>query len=93
MSFEIKVTAVPAWHGSLGSHLIVGETTGFVLEWPGQKYGALYISGDLVWFSGHPVRSRNGFGLAPRSFILGKQVSPALDRFGLLFLPEKPYKW
>lgn len=49
---EIKVTAVPARHGSLGSHWIVGETTGFVLEWPGQKHGALYISGDSVWFSG-----------------------------------------
>jgi L-ascorbate metabolism protein UlaG (beta-lactamase superfamily) len=49
---EIKVTAVPARHGSLGSHWIVGETTGFVLEWPGQKQGALYISGDSVWFSG-----------------------------------------
>jgi L-ascorbate metabolism protein UlaG (beta-lactamase superfamily) len=51
---EIKVTAVPARHGSLGSHLIVGETTGFVLEWPGQKQGALYISGDSVWFNGIP---------------------------------------
>jgi L-ascorbate metabolism protein UlaG (beta-lactamase superfamily) len=51
-SFEIKVTAVPARHGSLGSHLIVGETTGFILEWPGQKHGALYISGDTVWFNG-----------------------------------------
>jgi L-ascorbate metabolism protein UlaG (beta-lactamase superfamily) len=49
---EIKVTAVPARHGSLGSHLIVGETTGFVLEWPGQEKGALYISGDSVWFNG-----------------------------------------
>jgi Predicted Zn-dependent hydrolases of the beta-lactamase fold len=52
--FEIKVTAVPARHGSMGSHLIVGETTGFVLEWPEQKYGALYISGDSVWFKGIP---------------------------------------
>ena len=51
-SFDLKVTAVPARHGSLGSHLIVGETTGFVMEWPGQKYGALYISGDSVWFNG-----------------------------------------
>ena len=50
--FEVKVTTVPARHGSLGSHLMVGETTGFVLEWPGQKYGALYISGDSVWFNG-----------------------------------------
>src|SRR6266540_1469468 len=49
---EITVTAVPARHGSLGSHWLVGETTGFVLEWPGQKQGALYISGDSVWFSG-----------------------------------------
>ena len=34
---EIKVTAVPARHGSLWSHIIVGETTGFVLEWNGQN--------------------------------------------------------
>lgn len=49
---EIKVTAVPCRHGIWGSHLIVGETTGFVLEWQGQKHGALYISGDTVWFNG-----------------------------------------
>lgn len=51
-ALEIKVTAAPARHGSMGSHMIVGETTGFVLEWPEQKYGALYISGDTVWFKG-----------------------------------------
>lgn len=50
--FQIKITAMPAHHGSLGSHLIVGETTGFMLEWEGQKHGALYISGDTVWFNG-----------------------------------------
>lgn len=49
---EIKITAAPAHHGTLGSHLIVGETTGFILEWAGQKHGALYISGDTVWFNG-----------------------------------------
>ena len=51
-NFDIKITAVPARHGSLGAHWIVGETTGFVLEWLGQKQGALYISGDTVWFRG-----------------------------------------
>jgi L-ascorbate metabolism protein UlaG (beta-lactamase superfamily) len=51
-SSDIKVTAAPARHGSLGSYLIVGETTGFVFEWPGQKHGALYISGDTIWFNG-----------------------------------------
>jgi L-ascorbate metabolism protein UlaG (beta-lactamase superfamily) len=48
----IKVTATPARHGTLGSHIIVGETTGFILEWEGQQHGALYISGDTVWFKG-----------------------------------------
>ena len=49
---KITVTAAPAHHGTLGSHIIVGETTGFILEWAGQKHGALYISGDTVWFKG-----------------------------------------
>jgi len=49
---KIRITAAPARHGTLGSHIIVGETTGFILEWTGQKYGALYISGDTVWFNG-----------------------------------------
>jgi L-ascorbate metabolism protein UlaG (beta-lactamase superfamily) len=49
---SVKVTAAPAHHGTLGSHFLVGETTGFLLEWPGQTHGALYISGDTVWFKG-----------------------------------------
>ena len=49
---NLKVTAVPARHGSLGSYLLVGETTGFILEWDDQKDGALYISGDTIWFNG-----------------------------------------
>jgi L-ascorbate metabolism protein UlaG (beta-lactamase superfamily) len=50
--FQIKITAMPARHGSLGSHIIVGETTGFLLEWSGQAHGGLYISGDTIWFNG-----------------------------------------
>ena len=43
----------------------MGETTGFVLEWPGQKHGALYISGDSVWFSGiHEINKRFHIGTA-----------------------------
>jgi len=62
---EIKVTAVPARHGSLWSHIIVGETTGFVLEWNGQEHGALYISGDTVWFNGmHEIAYRFKIGTA-----------------------------
>lgn len=61
----VKVTAVPAWHGSLWSHIIVGETSGFILEWSGQKHGALYISGDTVWFNGiHEIAHRFKIGTA-----------------------------
>lgn len=60
---EIKVTAVPARHGSLWSYIVVGETTGFILEWSGQKHGALYISGDTVWFNGiHEIAHRFKIG-------------------------------
>jgi len=62
---KIKVTAVPARHGSMGSHILVGETTGFILEWDGQKYGVLYISGDTVWFNGmHEIADRFKIGTA-----------------------------
>ena len=60
---EVKITAVPARHGSLWSYIIVGETTGFILEWNGQKHGALYISGDTVWFNGiHEIAQRFNVG-------------------------------
>jgi len=62
---EIKVTAVPARHGTLVSYLVVGETTGFILEWQGQKHGALYISGDTVWFNGlREIKERFKVGTA-----------------------------
>ncbi|MBX3427559.1 MAG: MBL fold metallo-hydrolase [Pirellulales bacterium] len=47
----ITITAVPARHGPRwlpGSRHVVG----FVLQWPAQTSGALYISGDTVWFGG-----------------------------------------
>jgi len=74
-NFELKVTAVPARHGSLGSYLIVGETTGFVLEWPSQKHGALYISGDSVWFSGFPEIAKH-FQIGTAILHIGKASFP-----------------
>jgi L-ascorbate metabolism protein UlaG (beta-lactamase superfamily) len=49
--FKITVTATPALHGPRwlpGTH----HVSGFVLEWEGQKNGALYISGDTIYFEG-----------------------------------------
>lgn len=46
----LKITATPAIHTSNPAlREAVGEVTGFILEWKGQKDGAFYISGDTVW--------------------------------------------
>ena len=46
----IRVTATLALHGLAEAvRKATGEVTGFVLEWEGQD-GALYITGDTVWF-------------------------------------------
>ena len=60
---EVKITAVLARHGSLWSYIVVGATSGFILEWNGQKHGALYITGDTVWFNGiHEIAHRFKIG-------------------------------
>lgn len=47
---RLKITSMPAVHTSNPDlREIVGEVTGFMLEWKGQKTGAFYISGDTVW--------------------------------------------
>src|SRR5258708_494055 len=48
----VTVTATPARHGVPGIHLLSGPAIGFFLEWPGQRHGGFYISGDTVYFRG-----------------------------------------
>ena len=61
----LRVTAVPARHGPPGIELVDSTTTGFVLEWPQQKRGALYISGDTVYFRGiEQIAERFSIGTA-----------------------------
>ena len=51
--WSLTIHAVPAQHGEVGlPSWVVGDTTGFILEWPGQKHGPVYISGDTVYFDG-----------------------------------------
>lgn len=49
---RVTVTATPARHGPLVARPLAGATIGFVLEWAGQRHGALYLSGDTVYFHG-----------------------------------------
>jgi L-ascorbate metabolism protein UlaG (beta-lactamase superfamily) len=49
---KVKVTATPAQHGPLIVRPFAGQTIGFMLEWDGQQNGALYISGDTIYYHG-----------------------------------------
>ena len=49
---ELRITGTPCRHGPPLSRPIVGEVTGFLLEWEGQGNGALWLSGDTVYFPG-----------------------------------------
>ena len=63
--FAVKVTAMPAQHGPDGTLEATGPVTGFLLEWPGQVHGALYISGDTVLHQGTTeIAERGGIGTA-----------------------------
>lgn len=49
----VRVTATPARHGPEQiAPALAGHVTGWLLEWEGQRHGALYISGDTVLFPG-----------------------------------------
>lgn len=49
---EIEVTATPCRHGPPLSRPLVGEVTGFVLRWDGQRHGPVWITGDTVLYPG-----------------------------------------
>ena len=50
---NLRITATPCQHGSDEElHRIAGHVIGFILQWEGQGSGALYISGDTVFFPG-----------------------------------------
>ena len=56
---------------------IVGEVTGFMLEWQGQKSGAFYISGDTVW-SDEIKRSQSDTRSTLRSCTSAQRTCPPL---------------
>ena len=61
----VRVTGTPARHGPPLSLPFVGEVTGFVLEWDGQKRGCVYITGDTVFYRGvEDVASRYDVAVA-----------------------------
>lgn len=62
----VRVTATPARHGPAQvAPTYAGHVTGWLLEWDGQQRGAVYLSGDTVFFEGvAQVAERTRIGLA-----------------------------
>jgi L-ascorbate metabolism protein UlaG (beta-lactamase superfamily) len=73
---HVRVTSTPARHGPPELEEVMGDVTGWILEWEGQRRGALYVSGDTVLFE----RLQE----IPQRF----QVGTALLHFGAAADPE-----
>ncbi len=48
----LRITAAPARHGPAGIEPLSGDVIGFVLTSDDPQRGALYITGDTVWYDG-----------------------------------------
>ncbi len=71
--FSLRITATPARHGPPGSRFVVGDVIGFLLEATVFDHGALWISGDTVWFRGiEEIARRARIGTAILHFGAGK---------------------
>lgn len=79
----LRITATPAEHGPNEEvRKATGETTGFVIEWPEQKKGALFISGDTVWFDGIQEIGQR-FNIGTGILHMGAANVPAAGNFRL----------
>jgi L-ascorbate metabolism protein UlaG (beta-lactamase superfamily) len=48
----VRITAVPARHGPAGIEPLAGDVIGFVLTNDDPQFGAIYVTGDTVWYDG-----------------------------------------
>jgi L-ascorbate metabolism protein UlaG (beta-lactamase superfamily) len=48
----LAIRATPCRHGPPLSRPLVGDVVGFALTWEGRRTGAVWITGDTVWFRG-----------------------------------------
>lgn len=74
----VTVTATPARHGPPGCEASQGDVVGFCVEWAGAD-GAIYVSGDTVWFDGVAEVARR-VRVATAVLFLGAAVIPAKGR-------------
>ena len=47
---DFGLKGAPARHGPRELEQVTGDVTGWIIEWDGQRRGAIYVSGDTVLF-------------------------------------------
>jgi len=85
----ITITGTPCRHGPVNGDR--GPVTGFVLQFKGEDKGAVYISGDTVWYEGvEEVGRRFDIGIAV--LFLGAAVVPEVGPNHLTMTAEEGVK-
>lgn len=82
----LRVTGTPARHGPAGGDR--GPVTGFVLSRPESGEGAIYISGDTVWYEGIAEVSRR-FAVWIAILFMGAARVPEVGPAHLTFTAEE----
>lgn len=84
----LRITATPCQHAPTQEQTkISGHVIGFMIEWEGQQNGALYVSGDTVYFDGiEEIAER--FKVHTAILHVGKAGFPEINYMPLTFTSE-----
>lgn len=84
----LRITATPCQHAPTQEQTkISGHVIGFMIEWEGQQNGALYISGDTVYFDGIEEIAKR-FKVHTAVLHVGKAGFPEINYMPLTFTTE-----
>ena len=84
----LRITATPCQHAPTREQTkISGHVIGFMIEWEGQQNGALYVSGDTVYFDGIEEIAKR-FKVHTAVLHVGKAGFPEINYMPLTFTTE-----
>jgi len=84
----LRITATPCQHAPTQEQIkISGHVIGFMIQWEGQQKGALYISGDTVYFEGIEEIAKR-FLVHTAILHVGKAGFPQINYMPLTFTTE-----
>jgi L-ascorbate metabolism protein UlaG (beta-lactamase superfamily) len=84
----LRITATPCQHAPTHEQTkISGHVIGFMIEWEGQEKGALYVSGDTVYFAGIEEIAKR-FKVHTAVLHVGKAGFPEINYMPLTFTAE-----